>query len=330
MTEGADTAGNDNLHLEPVLAAGPMGRTLVMILALLVVALPASAEPTADEKEQARGHMDLGRKHFADGDFKAALQAYEAADKIMDVPTTSFSVGVTLDKLGRLIEARDRLLTLARSKPVGNEEPSSFGEARKRAKDLAQDLAVRIPSVRVEVLSFTGDAIENATITIAGKDVETAASKLPMRVDPGQVKVSANAAEHTTAEREVDVEEGEHHVITLVLVARAGEAPTQFVVSPFAYVGIGLAVGGAIAGAAMGSAALAKSATLAESCPGNLCPPELEDTADTMELFAHISTASFAVAGAGAALAIIGFVFLSGEEPLDSAQLDADGLTIRF
>jgi hypothetical protein len=116
----------------------------------------------------------------------------------------------------------------------------------------------------------------------------------------------------------------------LVLVAEAGDVPTQLVVSPFVYVGIGVAVGGAIAGAAMGSAAMAKSATLEEACPGNVCSPELEDTADTMELFAHISTAGFAVAGAGAALAVVGFLLLSSEEPIEAAQLDAGGLTIRF
>lgn len=303
-------------------------RYCALIFALLTLSSFANAEPTADEKEQARGHMDLGRKNEAKGDFQAALEAYQAADKIMNVPSTSLSVGAALAKVGRLIEARDRLLAVARSQPE-DDEPSAYANARARAKELAQELAVRIPSVRVEVVSSTGDPVD-AQISIAGKTLDADARKLPMRVDPGTVKIEVSAADHSSAARAIEIEEGEHHVVSLVLVAGQGDAQTELVVSPFAYVGLGLFVGGAIAGAALGSAALAKSATLEESCPGDVCPAELEGSADSMQLMAHISTASFALAGAGAALAVIGFVLLSGDEPIDDVALDASGLTIRF
>lgn len=303
----------------------------LLFLLVLVVSASAAAEPTADEKEQARGHMDLGRKHAADGDHAAALEAYRAADAIMGVPTTSLAVGEALAAMGRLIEARDLLLALGRGGAGTDDEPDAFKKARRRAKQLAKELAVRIPSVRVEVLSSRGEPVEAAEVSVGDKPLDATARKLPKRVDPGRVTVSATGADGRTAKRDVDVAEGEHHVVSLVLASAAGgEQASEYVVSPLVYVGVGVAVAGAIAGAAFGSAALSKSSTLATSCPGDVCPPDLADSADTMETFAHISTASFAAAGAGAVLAVLSFVLLSGEQPIDGATLDARGLTLRF
>ncbi len=56
--------------------------------ATLVSARDASAEPTAAEKETARGQMADGRTKRQKNDLEGALRAFEAADALMHVPTT--------------------------------------------------------------------------------------------------------------------------------------------------------------------------------------------------------------------------------------------------
>ena len=78
---------------------------------------------------------------------QAALKAFRAADSIMHVPTTAIEVAKTEALAGLLLEARDHALTLARSKAQPG-EPGPFADARTAAQQLANELDVRIPSVR--------------------------------------------------------------------------------------------------------------------------------------------------------------------------------------
>src|SRR5262245_66695671 len=74
----------------------------------------AVAAPSAQDRERARGFMDLGDDKTAAGDLEGALKAYQAADGIMGVPTTGLEVARALEKLGRLIEARDACVRVTR------------------------------------------------------------------------------------------------------------------------------------------------------------------------------------------------------------------------
>src|SRR5262245_53464167 len=87
------------------------------IAAVASVALSSAlavAAPSAQDRERARTFMDLGDDKAAAGDLEGALKAYQAADGIMGVPTTGLEVGRALEKLGRLIEARDAFVRVAR------------------------------------------------------------------------------------------------------------------------------------------------------------------------------------------------------------------------
>ena len=74
--------------------------------------------------------------------------------------------------------------------------------------------------------------------------------------------------------------------------------------------GFGVAALGVIAGGATGAAALSKDKSLV--CPNNLCPPESESDLKAVMGLAHVSTASFVLAGVGATLGVVG-LFLNDD-----------------
>src|SRR5687768_9838148 len=98
--------------------------------------LQAGAQPSAADKETARSLMNQGDTARDEQDYRAALKAYEAADAIMRVPTTGLAVARMHEKLGQLLEARDKALAVARI-PAGATEPAAFTTARNEAEQLA-------------------------------------------------------------------------------------------------------------------------------------------------------------------------------------------------
>jgi len=132
---------------------------------LAIVSWQASvvrAEPTPAEKETARGLMSDGRSLRDQGDLRAALRYFQAADAIMHVPTTALEVAKTLIALGSYLEARDTLRRVVLS-PVKPDEPAPFREARVAAEGLDAQLDALIGAVKIEV---TG-AAPGATVTTA-------------------------------------------------------------------------------------------------------------------------------------------------------------------
>ncbi len=319
-------------------------RPQAVILGLvLLAASPVGAQPGGDtsdvaasQREQARGYMDLGRRRLGEKRYDDALEAFQAADAIMKVPVTALAVAETLAAKDQLILARDRMLTIARSEPVTNNgvEPAPFTRARERAGTLARELAVRIPSVRVEVLDEDGnDITDEATVKIGGRAIDDAQRGLPQRIDPGEVEVTALVDDRVILPRTVDVEESEHHVVSLIAVRPGG--PTGASVHPFVWAGVATVAVGGIFGGAFGGAALSKSASLDGRCNDGLCPgPSAQGEIDNMNLFATLSTVGFAVAAAGAALGAVGVVFtLQQDAPSETALVlgpTGGALRLRF
>src|SRR5882724_10846197 len=127
------------------------GRSLLGVaLALCLCSATAAAAPTAQDKERAHALMDAGDARFEAKQYAAALEQYKAADDIMAVPTTGIEVGRTLERLGKLLEAREVLRRVSEF-PQRADEPRPFSSARSRADRLLGDIAPRIPRITLEV-----------------------------------------------------------------------------------------------------------------------------------------------------------------------------------
>lgn len=320
------------------------------LLTALLLARPVAAQepppaeetagPTLEEKETARGLFREGDELFRGGDYAEALERFAAADEIMGLPTTKLERGRTLMKLGRLIEARDAFVQVGLLPvPAFEAEPQRL--AREEAKALAEQLLGRIPKLIVEVRGVEDDT--PVTLSVDGQGVARAAILHGLRVDPGRRLVRAEADGYVTRERLVEVIEGQDRIVTMTMrlshveppvaprpppVVVSPPPPPPPSTSPWTIVGwAGVAVGtvGLTQGIVFGALTLDREAELADACQDRVCPASAEPAFDEARTLAHVSTASFVLAGVGAVVGITGL--LLGAQAEDAAD---ERVTVRW
>jgi hypothetical protein len=291
--------------------------TLIAVSLATAVAAPAAATTSAADRETARSMMQEGRDLRDKGDLKGALQRFKAADDIMHVPTTSLEVARTQVSLGLLVEARDTIAAIHKTQPLPD-DPQPFKDARVKADELDSQLEGRIPTLTISV---TGAADGDApVVSVDGVSLPSTVANLPRKIDPGHHLVSAKAAAGE-AKEELDLAEGEKKDVQLTLVpagpggaqvdsAGADSRPLVHTPGPLTYGGIVVAGVGLATGAVTGLLELSKaSAVKGGECPSKQCPrgPPASDLS-TANSLATISTVSFAVAAAGAIVAVVSLV----------------------
>jgi len=329
-------------------------RWLIAILVMLACALIAPAGfaqgPTAQDKENARTHMDVGDKLMAEGNLKAALEAHKAADAIMKVPSTGIEVAKVYVALGMLLEAKQKLWDIARI-PLRTPEPAAFVAARKTAEAMREQIGARIPSIEVKITGLPDGVV--ATVTIDGVALKAEAVKLPYKVNPGNHTIEVSAPGYVSVTRKVDVKEGATHTESIELVAvvappppkakpikaiakpqppsNGGETINEGGISPLVWVGVSVAGAGVILGAITGGLSLSKKGNIEETfnCNDSGCDLQgpngevLDDELSSANILANVSNVAFAVAGAGAVIGVIGLLL-----PSDSSSKKADHLAI--
>ena len=307
----------------------------LLCASILAVVMGASsiamAEPSAVDKETARGRMTDGRSAREKGDLQGALKAFSGADALMHVPTTGLEVAKAQVALGLLVEARDTALRVARSKEVAG-EPGPFKQARDAASAMTDELEARIPSVTLTLKGVPDGT--TATVTIDDASVPSQALGQPRKVDPGHHVIVAKAG-GPEAKQEIDLAEKDHKDVTLEVVPGAAPAgPTEATTAPtdtgtteepapthksgfskgLMFTGFGLAGAGVIAGTITGLLSMSKTNSIKSSpncvnTNGSIaCNANENSDISSAKSMATISTVAFAAAGAGAVLGIIGLV----------------------
>jgi hypothetical protein len=281
----------------------------LLLAALLTLSTSLRAgEPSLADKETARGLMDRGYERLDRRDFAGALDDFRGADAIMAVPTTGLAVGKALEGLGKLIEARDKLLAVVRIAPKPDES-DAFRGAREQADKLQTELAERIPALKLEIVGLA--AGKTAAVTIDGETIPPAIWSLPRKVNPGSHVLRATAAGYRDVEQQLTIAEREQKTATLNLVPADGASVTHAGsgrrrLSPFLWVGVAVTGAGLVAGSITGGLSLAAASEAKKDCNDNLCPRSAEPAANRSLSLAHVSTASFVLAGLGAGVLAYG------------------------
>jgi hypothetical protein len=313
-----------------------------------LLAMPAFAgEPSPADRETARGLLQDGDKAMASGDTKAALKAYEGAHALLGLPATAMAVVKAHVALGQLVEARDVALSVGKIPKVAGEKPANVA-ARKEAEKVAEDLATRIPSLQVEVspssatatVEVDGAALPPAAATAARKlnpgkhTVRVTASG--MKAFESTVDLKERDAQRLTASLEPagagDTTSASLGVTSNPKPGESGSAtPNSNLagprkveppppsdgdgggVSPLVPVGFSIAGAGLITGVVAGVVSMTQvsSAKDDHGCT-DVCPASeraaLEADLDPARTTAWVSDIGFIVAGAGAALGVVGLV----------------------
>jgi hypothetical protein len=313
--------------------ASRRGLALAGMIALLGATRIALADgATAAQKETARALMDAGHSADDKGDHRAALERFRAADALMHVPTTGFAVARQQVALGMLVEARDTALRVVRL-PSAPGEPAPFTRAREGAQAMADELAPRIPSLRISIAS--AEKFTTAQVAVDGVDIPLAALAAPYKVNPGHHVVSAVDGS-AGAQREVDVAEGSETTIELTMTASASAGPAgqaadgqsepdqppsehpasaHAVVTVLRWGGLGLAVAGVGAGAVAGIMSMSSTKAAKAGCQDGQCPPSTWGDLHDARTTATISDVGFVVGGVGVVALVASFFFGAPKDP---------------
>ncbi len=298
--------------------------SLVTVLALLASApARADATPTPAEKETARSLMTQGRERREHNDLRGALEAFKSADALMHVPTTGFELARAQVALGQLVEARETIGQLLR-RAARPDDPKPFVEARANAETLDDDLVKRIPTLHIDLRNAT----QPAAVSLDGVVLPAEAASAPLKVDPGNHVVLAGEGS-ARARAEVSIAERETKTVTLTLSPSTDASNVTEPSAPAAsghshallFTGIAVAGAGVAVGTITGVMSLSKTSAIKQSCAGNVCPATSSDSLASAHTTATVSTIAFAVAGAGALVAIGSLLFAPSDPPAASAGL---------
>jgi hypothetical protein len=176
-----------------------------------------SAGDIAQARELLNEGLELRRK----GDNAGALGKLRAAHALARTPITGIELARAYVAVGKLVDAREAYLSIARI-PERSEETAKSRAARAESAQSAEQLRARIPSLTVKI---SGVPLETVAVTIDGAAVPSEALAAPRFVDPGSHSVFARSTTGGTAETTVELKEGETREIEL-RIAFVGGVPT--------------------------------------------------------------------------------------------------------
>lgn len=316
----------------------------------VLVAPAARAQISASDKETARALMKDGDAKRAKGDHKGAYEAYKAAHAIMNVPTTGLEMGREQERLGMLVEARDTLLSVTRL-PVMPGESANMALARDEAQKIADVIEPRIASLKIVLDKLPSGATPK--VTVDGTPILVATLGVPRKHNPGphEIVVVVGTVEKKT---EVDLAEGETKEVSIDVSPT--EAPKEAAKpdphdapppeeppppppppgrSSLVWIGFGTAAAMGVVGAVTGVFAFTTASSAKDRCEGTRCPPAVHDDIESSRTYGTISTISFAVAGAGAIVGVIGLYTSPKATPTEPAAgslgllIGANGFALR-
>ncbi len=281
---------------------------LALALALAAPPTPAARAQDAAEGDDARTLFQRGQAAYAQGDYDAAISAWERAYGLDPRPLLQFNLSQAFERMGRLQDAVDALaLYLERADPQDEHQ----ADARARQASLRERIA------RTSVRIVGGP--EGATILIDDEDRGRTPRPDPMQVTEGSHRIVVRLDGYQDFHSTIVVPAGQ--VIDVPLdMTRASSVSREPATSSgggmdFTVPAILWGVGGAalIAGAVLGGVALGQ----AESAPSSASPEA--DTARGLAIGADV------LIPVGAAAVVAGLIVLlvsgSGDGESDTATL---------
>lgn len=285
--------------------------------------LPASAYAQSDAtRAAARGLGAEGVEAFQAGDVAVAVDKLERAFKVLRVPSLGLWSARALSKQGKLVEASERYLEVARL-------DASTGDAavqKQAQEDAAREqelLAARIPTVTVTVKGAGPDL----KVMLDGAPVPNELLGARQPVNPGPHRLEASSAGRQLT-RELSASEGQPLALTLDF-ADAAPAPTAAATSApkpatpqsasqpvptGVWLGVALAGAGAATGGVAAFVASQKRKDL--NCPNDLCPNSERDEGESYNSLLTVSTIGFIAGGVG--LAVAGTFWLTRPKPREA------------
>jgi hypothetical protein len=188
-----------------------------MVAGLWTQAARAQNEPSVGDLAHTRELFNQGLPQRETGDAGGALEKFRAAQSLVRTPIVARELGRTYAQLGKLIEARETFLSIARI-PVRSEETARSAAARNQRATLADEIRVRLASITIRATwagSVAGAGSGAVTVTVDGAAIPAEVLGTACLVNPGVHGIVAKAADGATSETRADLKEGEAREVEL-------------------------------------------------------------------------------------------------------------------
>jgi hypothetical protein len=263
---------------------------LLSLSFVVLVGAPASADTIdASTRGTARKLGVEGITLFEKGDYAGALEKLETADRLVPAHTLGVRVARCLVKLGRLVEASEKYLEVAR-RPFDGAPLPAQKKAMQEAIVEREDLLAKIPAI---VVHLRGARPDEVTLTLDGKPLSSALLDQKTLVDPGSHKLSVERGGKSVS-ISVTVAIGRVEDVTPDGAPRRPPppAPPHDPLVTLGWVGVGVGVGGLASFTVNGLASIGQASALDASCPGRRCGPEQHGALDLYDASRVTTTVS--------------------------------------
>jgi len=206
------------------------------------------------------------------GDYDKALAKFDEADGHARVPTLDLFAARCLDKLHRLLEAKQRYDDVVRALlPVGSSQ--KWIDAQEDAKKELAALGNRIPTLTVHT---AGAGDRKVSLSIDGHDVPMLDAATELNPGPHAVVVLVSGKQYT---KQISLQEGDRPTVEIAIDPERPVGPPAVEtpppskgVSPLVVAGgvtLGVGLAGLVVWGGTGGAAIAKASS--QACKSGVC-----------------------------------------------------------
>ena len=188
-----------------------LGAALATSLYLSSWSSVSFADQTRD-RAAARTAADAGADAFEEGKYDQAFELFSRAEALFHAPPHLLFIARSLEKRGKLIEARENYLKLVNEKlPPGASR--AFKEAQKAGEQELNAIESRLAYVTLKIQGNPDGAI----VSMDGAELPAAMVGIPVPVDPGTHAFSASKEGARSPEVSVTLAEGAKETVELKL-----------------------------------------------------------------------------------------------------------------
>ena len=161
---------------------GPLRQVAIALLTVFLLARPAAAAPSPEDKTKAREHYQKGLTHYDIKEYSEALAEFKNAYRVVQDPAFLFNIAQCYRKLGQDVEALDYYRNYVRRFPTA----PNRGEVDRRIQEIERELESRPhPATPLPPTEPKPDLRPNGTITpISPPPVNNTATDGPPAMTP--------------------------------------------------------------------------------------------------------------------------------------------------
>lgn len=278
--------------------------------AVLLWHLPAAAGDPATAREQLKIGYLLAQENKCDEALPHLVESLRLDPKaitLINLADCEEKVGKLSDAMSHWVDARAR----AQSEGLRPIEEEATARATALEPRLARLTIVLAPS-----------APKDAVVERDGVVLGAPSMGIPLPLDPGAHTIVVKVRGREDAATQLTLGEGEAKRVELEAGPPSGglaaapppppdaEPASKPALSPLVFIGFGVAAAGVAAGSVTGLMALGAGSTARTACPDLRCADASAlDDVETGRTLGTVSTISFIVAGAGAAVGVYGLLW---------------------